>query len=64
LDRERTVPYKRIDSKASRRYRLRRDDVLLYLDVFNVLNWEYALDYAQCARWTGGGWVLREELFP
>jgi outer membrane receptor protein involved in Fe transport len=64
LNQERMIPYKRIDLRVSRRLRLGRNDVLLYLDVFNLLNWENALDYEQYARWTGSGWMPREELFP
>ena len=64
LNQERMIPYKRIDLRVSRRFRLGRNDFLLYLDVFNVLNWENALDYEQYPRWTGSGWMPRQELFP
>ena len=64
LNQERMFPYTRVDFRASRKLRVGRSDLLVYLDVFNVLNRENALDYEQDPRWTGSGWIAERSLYP
>ena len=64
LNQGRLTTYKRVDFRASRRLRFGRSDVLLYVDVFNLLNRENAFDYQQDAIWTGSEWITRYELTP
>ena len=64
LNQGRLTPYKRIDFRVSRRFRLRRSDLLLYVDVFNLLNRENALDYEQDPLWADGRWITTQSLFP
>jgi len=64
LNQGRLTPYKRIDFRVSRRFRLGRSDLLLYVDVFNLLNRENALDYEQSPLWADGRWITNQSLFP
>jgi hypothetical protein len=64
LNQGRLMPYQRLDFRASRRLREGRSDLLLYVDVFNVLNRENALDYEQNPRWFGGVWKTDESVMP
>ena len=64
LNQGRLPPYRRLDFRAARQLRIGGSDLLLYLDVFNVLNRENALDYEQQARWTGVGWRTDQSLYP
>ena len=62
LNQGRLTPYKRLDFRASRRLRLGRSDLLLYVDVFNLLNRENALDYLQNPAFGDGRWFTRQRL--
>jgi hypothetical protein len=64
LNQGRLIPYKRLDFRASRRFRLGPGDLLFYVDVFNLLNRENALDYEQNPLWADGRWVTKRSLFP
>jgi vitamin B12 transporter len=64
LNQGRLTPYKRIDFRASRRLRLGRSDLLLYVDVFNLLNRENTLDFEQGVSWVDGRWVSNHSLTP
>jgi outer membrane receptor protein involved in Fe transport len=64
LNQGRLPPYKRVDFRASRKFRLGRSDLLLYVDVFNLLNRENALDYEQSPLWADGRWITNQSLFP
>jgi outer membrane receptor protein involved in Fe transport len=58
------TPYRRIDFRASRRFRSNRGELLLYVDVFNLLNHENAMDLEQDARWVEGHLVRSQRLYP
>ena len=52
LNQERLIPYHRIDFRASRTFRLKRGDLLLYVDVFNATNRQNAQSAAY------GTWIM------
>jgi outer membrane cobalamin receptor len=64
LNQGRLTPYKRMDFRASRRFRLSRGDLLLYVDVFNLLNRENAMDLEQNAYWADGRLVRDQAFYP
>lgn len=64
LNQGRLPPYWRTDFRASRRLTVGGNDLLAYVDVFNVLDRENGLDYEQTAWWTGNRWISGESLYP
>jgi hypothetical protein len=64
LNQGRLPPYNRLDFRASRRFRRGRSDFLLYVDVFNLLNRENALDYRQNPLVRDGHLSTRHRLSP
>lgn len=64
LNQERLTPYRRLDFRASRRFQSGRGDVLVYLDVFNILDRRNAMDLEQSARWSGGRLITDQAYYP
>jgi hypothetical protein len=64
LNRGRLIPYRRLDFRASRRFRLGRSDLLLYADVFNLMNRENAMDSEHSAGWDGTRLVTDRTFYP
>jgi hypothetical protein len=64
LNQGRLTPYHRLDFRASRRFQTRRGDLLVYLDVFNLLNRENTLDVEQDARISNGRFLATRSFYP
>jgi outer membrane receptor for ferrienterochelin and colicin len=64
LNQGRLIPYRRVDFRASRRFRVGRSDLLLYADVFNLMNRENAMDSEHSAGWDGGRLVTDRTFYP
>jgi hypothetical protein len=64
LNQGRLSPYRRLDFRASREIRFERGDLLLYVDVFNLLNRRNAMDLEQNGRWVDGHLATQERVFP
>ncbi|MFC1660950.1 TonB-dependent receptor domain-containing protein [Gemmatimonadota bacterium] len=64
LNQGRLTPYKRLDFRASRKLRFGRGELLLYVDVFNLLNRQNAMDLEQWAGFVDGRLVTDQDLYP
>ena len=64
LNQGRLIPYKRIDFRASRKFRVGSSDLLLYADIFNVLNHENAMDSEHSAAFVDGRLVTERTIYP
>lgn len=70
LNRERMIPYRRIDVRASRWFRTRRGNLLVYLDVFNLANRanaqaaDYTAGLYQGQLYTDRTWHTQLEVMP